>query len=120
MKKELVKKRRAESIVEVLQEVEVLIDTHFFNEFTETKSAVFLKKVIAAQGSIEMRLLKKTWRTLNCSPKTLKVIREIQEIIICVGKRMDMSRKRRRRQDVGAARLGLLSTRSTLSAAARK
>ena len=58
----------AESIVEVLEEVEVLIDTHFFNDFYETKSSVFLK-VIAAQDSTEMRLLEKTWRTLNCFPQ---------------------------------------------------
>ena len=61
----------------MLEEVEVLFDTYFFNEFWETKSSQFLKKVIAAQGSIEMRLLKKTWRTLNCFPKTMKVKREI-------------------------------------------
>ena len=75
--------------------MKVVIDTHFFHEFTETKSSVFLKKVIAAQGSIEMRLLKKTWRTLNCSPKTLKVIREIQENLLCVGKRREMITKKK-------------------------
>ena len=32
------------TIEEVLEEVEVLIDTHFFNEFSETKTSVFLKK----------------------------------------------------------------------------
>ena len=37
-------KRRTKSIDEVLEEVEVLIDTHFFNEFSESKSSLFLKK----------------------------------------------------------------------------
>ena len=51
-----------------MEEVEVLIDTHFFNEFTETKSSQFLKKVLANQSVIEVRLFRKTWRSLNCSP----------------------------------------------------
>ena len=38
-----------------------------------------LEKVIDNQSVIETNLFKKTWRSLNCSPKTLKVIREIQE-----------------------------------------
>ena len=40
------------SIDDVLEEVEVLIDTHFFNEFSETKSSILLKKVIFCQGLI--------------------------------------------------------------------
>ena len=56
------------SIAEVLEEVEVLIDTHF-NAFSETKSSLFLKKVIANQNAIDLRLFKKSWRTLNCTPK---------------------------------------------------
>ena len=82
--------KRAESIGDVLEEVDVLIDTYFFNQFAETKTSAFLKKVIAHQNSIDTRLLKKTWRSLNCTPKTLKVIREIQENLLCVGKRMEM------------------------------
>ena len=64
----------------------MLIDTHFFNEFTGTKSSTFLKKVITNQSVIDVRLFKRTWRTLNCTPKTLKVIREIQENLLCVGR----------------------------------
>ena len=78
----------------MLEEVEVLIDTHFFNQFSERKSSVFLKKVIANQNVIDVGLLKKTWRTLNCTPKTLKVIREIQENLLCVGKRREMITKK--------------------------
>ena len=85
---------RRKSIADVLEEVEVLVDTHFFNEFSETKSSLFLKRVIASQGSIDMSLFKKTWRTLNCTPKTLKVIREIQENLLCVGKRKEMITKK--------------------------
>ena len=63
------------SIEEVLEEESVLIDTHFFNEFTETKSSAFLKNVIANQNSIGLNLFKRTWRSLNCTPKTMKVVR---------------------------------------------
>ena len=74
------------SIADVLEEVEELVDTHFFNEFSETKSAGFLKYVLSNQAANDMRLFKKTWTTLNCSPKTMKVMREIQENLLCVGK----------------------------------
>ena len=76
-KTQIVRVKRMKSIDEVLEEVEVLVDTHFFNEFSETKSSGFLKKVIAHQSAIDLRLFRKTWRTLNCIPKTMKVIREI-------------------------------------------
>ena len=85
--------KRMRSIEEVLEEVEVLIDAHFFNEFWETKSSLFLKRVIANQNVIETSLLKRTWRTLNCTPKTLKVIREVQENLLCVGKRRELVTK---------------------------
>ena len=94
MNKNLLSKR-AESIGDVLEEVEVLIDTHFFNEFAETRSSLFLKKVIAHQNAIDARLLKTTWRSLNCSPTTLKVIREIRENLLCVGKRREMITKQK-------------------------
>ena len=90
----MLRAKRMKSIEEVVEEVEVLIDTHFFNEFSETKSSQFLKKVIAHQSIIEMRLLKKTWRTINCSPKTMKVIREIQENLRCVGKKKALITKK--------------------------
>ena len=83
-KTRMLQTKRMKSIGEVLEEVEVLIDTHVFNQFSETKSSLFLKKVLAHQSAIDMGLFRKTWRTLNCSPKTLKVIREIQENLLCV------------------------------------
>ena len=55
---------KMKSITEVIEEVGVLIDTHFFNEFSETKSSSFLK-FIASQSVIDVRLFKKSWRTLN-------------------------------------------------------
>ena len=79
----------------MLEEVEVLIETHFYNEFWETKSSMFMKKIIASQNWIEMSLLKKAWRTLNCTPKTMKIIREIQENLLCVGKRKEMITKKK-------------------------
>ena len=90
-----IKAKRMKSIADVLEEVEVLIDTHFFNEFSETKSSMFLKKIIANQNVIEMTLLKRTWRTLNCTPKTMKVIMEIQENLLCVGKRKELITKKK-------------------------
>ena len=86
-KDRIVRAKRAKSIQDVLEEVEVLIDVHFYDEFSATKSSLFLKKIVSNQGSVEISLFKKTWRTLNCSPKTSKIIREIQENLLCVGKR---------------------------------
>ena len=54
-------------IANVLEEVGILVDMHF-NEFNKTHSSMFLK-IISNQNSIEMKLFKKTWRTLNCSQK---------------------------------------------------
>ena len=74
--------KKGMSVEEVLEEVEILIDVHHFNEFSGTKSSAFLK-VVTRQNTIEMNLHKKTLRTLNCTPKTMKVIREIQENLLC-------------------------------------
>ena len=87
--------KRLKSIEEMMEEVEVLIDTHFFNEFYRTKSSVFLKRVLENQDSIEMRLFKRTWRSLNCTRKTMRIIWEIQENLLCVGKRKEMITKKR-------------------------
>ena len=54
---------KARSIEEVLEEAEVLIDAHLFNEFSGTKSSQFLKRIITSQSTIEMSILKKAWRT---------------------------------------------------------
>ena len=94
-REQMIRAKRMKSIHEVLEEVGVLIDTHFFNEFAETKSSMFLKKVIAHQRLIDVNLFKKTWRTLNCTPKTMKVIREIQENLLCVGKRKGLITKKK-------------------------
>ena len=94
-KDQMIRAKRNKSIAEVLEEVEVLIDTHFFNEFSKTKSSTCLKRVIANQSMIEMRLFKKTWRTLNCTPKTMKIIREIQENLLCIGKRKELITKKK-------------------------
>ena len=83
------------SIDDVLEEVETLIDMHFDNDFSDTKSPMFMKKVISNQSVIDTRLFKRIWRTLNCFPKTLKVIREIQENLLCVGKRREMITKKK-------------------------
>ena len=49
--------------------------------------------MVANQNSFDTALLKRTWRTLNCTPKTMKVIREIQENLLCVGKRKELITK---------------------------
>ena len=53
---------------DVLGEVEVL-HTYFFDEFSETKSSLFLKNIIDNQSTMEVILLKRAWRTVNCFPK---------------------------------------------------
>ena len=87
--------KKARSVEEVLEEVEILIDMHYFNEFSGARSSAFLKRILASQNTIEMNLLKRTWRTLNCTSKTLKVIREIQENLLCVGKRKELITKQK-------------------------
>ena len=67
-KNQMLRAKRIRSIDDVLEEVEALIDTHFFNDFSETKSSMFLK-VISNQSVIDKRLFKRRWRTLNCTPK---------------------------------------------------
>ena len=79
-KSQLLRAKRTKSIGDVLEEVAVVIDVHFYNGFSETKSSQFLQKVMDNQGVIDTSILKKTWRTLNCSPKTIKMIGEIQKL----------------------------------------
>ena len=76
--------KRTKGIADVLEEVAVVIDMHF-NEFSETKSSQFLQKVMDNQGVIDTTLIRKTWTTLNCTPKTLKVIREFRKISYALG-----------------------------------
>ena len=87
-KDKILQAKRMKSIADILEDAGVLIDTHFFNEFYETKSSVFLKGIIANQNVIDMTLLKKTQRSLNCTPKTMKVIREIKRISSALGKEL--------------------------------
>ena len=105
-KSRLLGAKRMKSIADVLEDVEALIDTHF-NEFYDKKSSIFLKSVIENRGWIEMRLFKKTWRTLNCTPKTMKIIRENQENLLCIGKRKELITKKKPRRSASAARPGI-------------
>ena len=41
-KSQVLSSKRAKSIGDLLEDVEVLIDTHFFDVFSETKSPLFL------------------------------------------------------------------------------
>ena len=105
-KNQVLRAKRATSITEVIEEVEVIIDTHFI-VFYETKSCQFLKTVIACHGSIDARLFKKTWRSLNCSPKTFKVIGEIQENILCVVRRRELITKQKTKTKCWCSKTGL-------------
>ena len=77
----------------MLEKVEVIFDTHFFNEFSGTKGSLFPRKVISCPNTMVVNMLKKSLRTLNCSPKTMKIIREIQDSLLCVGKRKELITK---------------------------
>ena len=66
---QMLRAQRMKSIDGVHEDVEALINTHFFDEFWKTKSSEFLKRVIENQKMIEMGLFKKTWKSLNCSTK---------------------------------------------------
>ena len=45
-KRETLRARRTKCIADVLEVVEVFIDTHFFNDFSETKSSGFLMRFV--------------------------------------------------------------------------
>ena len=64
----------------MLEEVLVLINTHFINTLSETKSSTFLKKVIMNQSVVDVMLFKRILKTLICTVKTMKVIGEMQRI----------------------------------------
>ena len=49
----------------MFEEVEVLVDTHFFIGLSKTKSSLFLTKVMVNQNVIDVRIFKETWRSLN-------------------------------------------------------
>ena len=105
-KNDILRAKRMKSISDVLEEVDILIDTHFFNEFLKTKSSTFLKKVLENRNAIDARLFRRTWRTLNCSPKTIKVIREILENLLCVGKRKELITKKKTESKCGCIKTG--------------
>ena len=119
-KKEKLRAMKMRSIDEVLEEVEVLIDTHFFDQFSKTRSSLFLKKVVSNQGAIEMNLLKKTWSSLNCSPKTMKVVREIQENLLCVGKRKTLITKKAAETKCWCSKSGLTQSAKHAVSCGRK
>ena len=50
---------------------------------------------------------RRTWRTLNCTPKTLKVIREIQGNLLCVGKRRETVTKKKTETRCWCSKAGL-------------
>ena len=53
-KRQILGAKGLKNIADVLEEVEILIDTHFFNEFCETKSSLFLKRALENQKYIDM------------------------------------------------------------------
>ena len=119
-KSRLLGAKRLKSIADVLEEVEVLIDTHFFNEFYDMKSSIFPKSVIENQGWIEMRLFKRTWRSLNYTPKTMKIIREIQENLLCVGKRKELITKKKTETTCFCSKTGAQLTAKHIISCCRK
>ena len=76
-KKDTLDARRINGIDEVLEAVEIVIDTHFFNQFQ--KSPLCFRNMIANQKSIETNILKRTRGSLIRTQKTMKTIREIKD-----------------------------------------
>ena len=52
------------------------------------------EKVAANQSAVDVSLLERTWRTLDCSQKRMKIIRGIQENFLCVVKRKELITKK--------------------------
>ena len=69
---------KMKNTADVLEDAEVLVDTHF-NKFSESKSSSFLKRIVANQSVVDIRLFKNGWKTMNCTPKTMKVIMETRK-----------------------------------------
>ena len=61
------------------------------------------------QNAIDVNVFKRTWRTLNCAPppKTMKIIREIQDNLLCVGKRKELITKKRAEEKCWCSKSGL-------------
>ena len=57
-KNQVLRTQRMKSIADVLEDVEALINTHFFDEFFKAKSSLFLKRITENQKLIDMRLFK--------------------------------------------------------------
>ena len=55
-KNQMLQAKNMKSIANVLQEVEAVIDIHFFDEFLKTKASTFLKKAMENQGTIDLTL----------------------------------------------------------------
>ena len=106
-KTQVLRAKRIKNIEDVLEDVGALVETYYFNEFSGTKSSAFLKKVISNQNTIDMNIFKRTWRSLNCIPKTMKVIREIRENLLCVGKRKEMITKKKTEARCWCSKTGL-------------
>ena len=119
-KNQMLRAQRMKSIADVLEDVEALINTHFFDEFSKTKSSTFLKRITENQKMIDLRLLKKTWRTLNCTPKTMKVIREIQENLLCVGRRKELITKKKAETQCWCSKSGMTLNAKHIVSSCRK
>ena len=63
--------------------------------------------MIANQNSIDLNLFKRTCRSLNWTPKTMNVVREIQENLLCVGKRREMITKKKTETKCWCSKTGL-------------
>ena len=53
-KEQMLRAKKSKSIHDVLDEVEVLVDTHFFDGFSGTRSASFLNKLVDKQGPVDI------------------------------------------------------------------
>ena len=85
--------KRMRGIAEVLEEMVVLVDTRIFNEFSEKVLRV------PEEGACQPEFhgygtLREDLEIMKLFPKTLKVIEEIQENLLCVGKRKEMTTKK--------------------------
>lgn len=83
------------AIKEIRNEREVNIETFHQDKFMEGSTSRFQKEIRKQKSHIDMKVMRRAWKRMNWKPKTMKMIREYQEGLLCVGKRRNVINKRK-------------------------
>ena len=78
----------------------MIIEPFHHDKFMEGNTSRFLKETRKQKEHIDMKTTRKAWNKMNCKPKTMKMIGEYQEGLLCVGKRRTMINKTTQKHNV--------------------